>query len=132
LYYLRRRLPALIQHSDDEESRNEEVVTLRLNHHFRVSSFDNYRWRGSELKDLCLYEYIKIIKKEKSDPTTGKGLRFHKDHPEYGKMTQIICNPESDPRTVALLGPLSQYQQDEDRIRGGHPETLAMQNDLAG
>jgi PIF1-like helicase/Helitron helicase-like domain at N-terminus len=132
LYYLRRRLPALIQHSDDEESRNEEVVTLRLNHHFRVSSFDNYRWRGSELKDLCLYEYIKIIKKEKSDPTTRKGLRFHKDHPEYGKMTQIICNPESDPRTVALLGPLSQYQQDEDRIRGGHPETLAMQNDLAG
>src|SRR5467141_1086199 len=46
-------------------------------------------------------------------------------------MTQVICGPESLPRTVTLLGTLSKYQQDEDSIRGGHPETLAMQNDLA-
>jgi len=31
-----------------------------------------------------------------------------------------------------LVGQLSQYQHIEDRVQGGHPETLAMQNDLAG
>jgi len=63
LYYLRRRLHALIQRSDDEEGRNEEQVAIRLNGNFHVSVFDDYRWRGSELKDLCLYEYVKIIRK---------------------------------------------------------------------
>src|SRR5436309_10702404 len=133
LYYLRRRLQALIQRSDDEEDRNEEQVAIRLNGNFHVSVFDDYRWRGSELKDLCLYEYVKIIRKRATKHRTGGDIDFHVNHPEHGEKTQVICNPESHvTRTVTLVGQLSQYQHDEDRIRGGHPETLAMQNDLAG
>src|SRR6202046_1238860 len=132
LYYLRRRFEALIQRSDDEEGTNEEQEAINLNRNFRASIFDDYRWRGSDLKDLCLYEYIKVIRKRAAEHRTGGDLDFDEQHPEHDKMTQAICGPESPPRTVTLLGTLSKYQQDEDSIRGGHPETLAMRNDLAG
>ena len=52
------------------------------------------------------------------------------NHPKHGEKTQIICDPSSVARAVTLVG-LSQYQHIEDRVRGGHPETLAMHNDLA-
>src|SRR6202161_3910549 len=55
LYYLRRRLLPIIQHSDDDEERNEEHVTIRERENFPTSTFDDYRWRGSALKELCLY-----------------------------------------------------------------------------
>jgi hypothetical protein len=41
------------------------------------------------------------------------------------------CAPNSVARVVTPVGQLSQYQYNEDRVQGGHPETLAMQNDLA-
>ena len=132
LYYLRRRLQALIQGSDDEEGRDEEQVAINLGRNFHVSIFDDYRWRGPDLKELCLYEYVKIIRKRTSKHRTGSDIDFDVNHPEHGGKTQVICGPGSVPRTVTLVGPLSKYQYDEDRIRGGHPETLAMQNDLAG
>ena len=132
LYYLRRRFGALIQRSGDEEGTNEEQVAIYPNRNFHASIFDDYRWRGSDLKDLSLYEYVKVIKKRAAEHRTGGDLDFDVQHPEHGKMTQVICGPGSLPRTVTLLGTLSEYQQDEDSIRGGHPETLAMRNDLAG
>jgi len=132
LYYLRRRLQALIQGCDDDEGRNEEQVAINLGENFHVSIFDDYRWRGPDLKELSLYEYVKVIRKRTSKHRTGSDIDFDVNHPEHGKKTQVICGPGTVPRTVTLVGPLSKYQYDEDRIRGGHPETLAMQNDLAG
>jgi len=58
-------------------------------------------------------------------------MDFTLDHPEHGEKTQVICAPNSVPRVVTPVGQLSQYQHNEDRVQGGHPETLAMQNDLA-
>jgi Helitron helicase-like domain at N-terminus len=83
LYYLRRRFQTLIQRSDDEEGTlNEEQVTINLNRNFRASVFDDYRWRSSGLKDLCLYEYIKVIKKREAEHRTGGDLDFDIQHPE--------------------------------------------------
>src|SRR2546421_2246989 len=49
----------LIQCSDNDDGRNEEQVAIKLSGNVRVSVFDDYRWRDSDLKDLCLYEYVK-------------------------------------------------------------------------
>jgi len=132
LSYLRRRLQAILKPSGDEDARDEEqivITTSRANSHANV--FDDYRCRGSELKDLCLYEYVKIIRKRPAKNRTGSDIDFNANHPEYGEKTQVICGPGPVTRTVALVGQLSQYQHIEDRVQGGHPETLAMQNDLA-
>ena len=132
LYYLRRRLLPIIRGVYDDEERNEEHVAIRPNLKFPASLFDDYRWRGSALKDLCLYEYVKLIRKRSPKNRTGADLDFDEHHPDHGKMTQVICDLESTPRTVAFVGPISQYQYLEDHIKGGHPKTLAMENDLAG
>jgi hypothetical protein len=131
LYNLRCRFQGLIRCCNDDEGENQEQTTIRLNENIRASIFDDYRWRGSDLKDLCLYEYVKVVRKRPARNRTGKDLDFQVNHPDYGKMTQFICGSESIPRTVALVGQLSEYQDDEDRIPGGHPKTLAMRNDLA-
>jgi hypothetical protein len=132
LYYLRRRLLALIQRSDDGDSRSEEQVAIQPNRNFRVSIFDDYRYRGSDLEDLCLYEYVKIVRKWAAKHRTESDIDFHVNHPEHGEKRQLVCGPGDVARRVTLVGQLSQHQYDEDRVRGGHPETLAMQNDLAG
>jgi hypothetical protein len=112
LYYLRRRLQALVQRCDDEEGRREGQVTVHLHRNFRVSVFDDYRWRGSDLKDLCLYEYVEIVRKRVTRHQTGSDINFDVNHPEK---TQVICGPGDAKRTATLTGQLSQSQHDEDR-----------------
>jgi Helitron helicase-like domain at N-terminus len=131
LYYLRHRLETLIQCSNNEDYRNEERVTVNTNKNVHVNILDDYKWRGSDLNQLCLYEYVKIIEKRKPKKRTKADFDFDVNHPEHGKQTQIVCGPEATPITVALVGPLSLNQYNEDRIPGGHPETHAIQNDLA-
>ena len=75
----------------------------------RVSVFDDYRWRDSDLKDLCLYEYVKIIRKRLGKNRTESDIDFHVNHPEHGEKTQVICGPGSVRRTVALVGQLTAY-----------------------
>src|SRR5947207_5447163 len=84
LYYLRRRLQAIIQCSDDDDGRNEEHVVIKSSGNVHVSVFDDYRWRGSELKDLCLYEYVKVIRKRPGKNRTESDIDFHVNHPEHG------------------------------------------------
>jgi Helitron helicase-like domain at N-terminus len=104
LHYLRRRLQAFVQHCDDEEGRREEQVAVHLNRNFRLSVFDDYRWRGSDLKDLCLYEYVKIIRKRAARHRTGSDINFDANHPEHEEKTQVICGPGDAKRTVTLIG----------------------------
>jgi hypothetical protein len=93
LHYLRRRLQALIQGCDDEDGRNEEQVAINLGGNFHVSVFDGYRCRGLDLKELCLYEYIKIIRKRAPKHRTGNDMDFDVNHPEHGGKTHVICGP---------------------------------------
>ena len=62
----------------------EEQVAIKLSGNIRVSVFDDYRWRDSDLKDLCLYEYVKIIRKRPGKNRTESDIDFHVNHPEYG------------------------------------------------
>ena len=80
------------------------------------------------LRPLCIYEYVKLIRKRPAKNRMGDDLNFDLCHPKYGEKTQVICNQKT---TAILGGPLSPYQHVEDGMRGGHPETLAMRNDLA-
>ena len=86
LYYLRRRFQDIIQHSDDD-GRNEEQVTVKLHGNVHVSVFDDYRWRGPDLAALCLYEYVKIIRKRPAENRIGSDIDFDVNHPEHSTRT---------------------------------------------
>ncbi len=63
---------------------------------------------------------------------TSHDIQFLPEHPDYeSKIQHYTGKRPADTYTVALTGPLSENQPLEDGIHGGHPETEAMQNDLA-
>jgi len=134
LHYLRRRFLSIIRPSEDnedDEAIDTEQVTVRLTEKRPVTCFEDYRWRGPDLKTLSLYEYLRLVRKRPARNRVSSDIDFAMDHPEHGENTQIICDPSSIPRAVALVGPLSKYQHIEDRVKGGQPNTRAIQNDVA-
>ncbi|KAJ6125807.1 hypothetical protein N7471_010300 [Penicillium samsonianum] len=56
---------------------------------------------------------------------------FHPRHPRRSACVQHVARSSSQIATVAFSGQLTQYQTAEDSIRGGHPMTDAIANDLA-
>lgn len=95
-----------------------------LSHH--AGGHQTYR------EDTCKhFRRLSMERKRPARKRTGSDIDFTVNHPEHGEKTQIVCDPSSVARAVTLVGQLSQYQHIEDRVQGGHPETLAMQNDLA-
>jgi hypothetical protein len=109
LHYLRRRFEALICRSNGGDAINEEEIAVTSAARAQASVFDDYRCRDAMLKPLCIYEYVKLVRKRPPKNRTGGNRKT----------------------TVILGGPLSPYQHVEDSMQGGHPETLAMRNDLA-
>jgi Helitron helicase-like domain at N-terminus/PIF1-like helicase len=132
MHYLRRRFEALIQRSKGDNDITEERVAVTSAARAKTSIFDDYKYRGPALQPLCLYEYVKLVRKRPAEDLTESDLHFDSKHPEHGLMTQIICGKDSKRITVALVGQLSPYQDAEDGMPGGHLETQAMRNDLAG
>jgi hypothetical protein len=108
LYYLRRRLEALIHQSNIDDAINEEQVVVTSAATAQTSIFDDYKCRGSILKLLSLYEYVKLVRKRSpGDDRTEKDLDFHPNHPEHGQKTQVVCDRSSKKITVALVRQLT-------------------------
>lgn len=135
LYYLRRRFPSIVRGFTDNYGVDEEQVSIatssNVSSSVSASIFDDYRWRGPDLNHLCLYEYVKMVRKRPAKYRTSTDIDFDVDHPEYGRKAQRFYDSMSKRRTVALVGSLSDHQELEDHIVGGHPETFARDNDLS-
>lgn len=96
------------------------------------SLFNHYYWRGPSFSDFCLYEYFKLVDVKSMTQATSRDIRFLPEHPNYDNLIQQYSEKSSAPTfVVTLIGSLSENQPLEDSVRGGHPETLAIQNDLA-
>jgi hypothetical protein len=64
--------------------------------------------------------------------STTSDVSFLPEHPDYERLFQNYSGRKAaNTFTVALIGSLSENQSLEDSVRGGHPETESMQNDLA-
>ena len=91
-----------------------------------------YRWRGNDFSDLCLYEYMKLVVVKTMASAISTDTRFLPDHPLYKTHIQNYSKKRrAADYAVALNGSISENQALEDSVRGGHPQTDAMQNDLA-
>lgn len=96
-----------------------------------ASIFDNYKWRGSHLADLSFFEYCMLVQMKSARGSSSDDLDYDPAHPRYDTHVQRLARTTAQIATVAFTGPLTEFQTAEDAVRGGHPETEAIMNDLA-
>jgi len=121
------RFPA----DDSTDLMDEEQCAYQPGDKAPVSRFDNYKWRGPRLAHLPLFEYCMLVQTRNVRDAIAADLEFHPKHPKHGIQVQHLARKKSQVATVVFNGQLSQFQTEEESIRGGHPVTTAMENDLA-
>ncbi|KAH7120149.1 hypothetical protein B0J13DRAFT_166144 [Dactylonectria estremocensis] len=136
LWWLRRYVRTAIESTGSlfdgsPEFTGEEECAFQPKDTAPVSRFDNYRWRGPDLAHLTFFEYCMLVDvKSRSDATTSD-VEFDTIHPKSNTHVQRMARTESQVKTVSFNGQFSQYQIQEEGVRGGHPNTTAIKNDLA-
>lgn len=136
LWWLRQYVRMTIDSTESPSSNifeptGEEQCTFQPNDTAPVSRFDNYKWRGPQLGHLTFFEYCMLIQPKNKFDSIASDIEFDPRHPKSNTHVQRLARIKSQILTVCFNGQLSQYQTEEDAIRGGHPTTAAMKNDLA-
>ena len=90
-----------------------------------LTKFDNYHWRGPWLQHYCFYEYCKLVRRCPAGDATSMDCPYDPEHPKYGKDVQ-----PSQVYTVCFHGSLSDFQDEEERVRRGHPDIPAIKMTL--
>ncbi|KAJ5654961.1 hypothetical protein N7490_001964 [Penicillium lividum] len=109
----------------------DEPCTFQAGETAPVSMFDNYKWRGVDLATFSFFEYCMLVQIGRQRRNHHDHFDFDPRHPRCGACVQHVARSPSQVATVAFSGQLTQYQMAEDSIRGGHPMTDAIANDLA-
>jgi hypothetical protein len=136
LWWLRRYIRAIILPDNLESSHSsdpiaEEPCAYETGDTAPVSIFDNYKWRGSHIARLALFEYSMLVKTKNTRDVIADDIDFDPDHPRYTTYVQRLARTLSQVATVVFNGQLTEFQAAEDAIPGGHPETIAAKNDMA-
>lgn len=58
-------------------------------------------------------------------------VEYDPEHPKHGLCVQRMAHKRSLVMTVTFTGQLSEYQTEEESLRGGYPKTTVIVNDLA-
>ncbi|KAI7969587.1 hypothetical protein EIK77_006328 [Talaromyces pinophilus] len=109
----------------------EEACTYEINDKAPVSIFDNYKLRGPHLASLSLFEYGMLVRTKSQRDAVRDDMDIDPAHPRHGTHVQRIARTQSQVATVTFTGQLTEFQTAEDCIRGGHPTTAAIRNDVA-
>ena len=136
LWWLRRYVRGIL-YPDDPNNENtsvpvdDEPCRYEAGESAPVSAFDNYKWRGSILASLSLYEYCMMVQTRNNRSARPDDIDFDSSHPRCDNFIQHLAHNPSDLTTVTFNGQLTEYQTEEDSVAGGHPKTDAIMNDLA-
>ena len=110
----------------------DETTRVTIARNAPSTFFDHYRWRGPRFSGLCLYEYMKLVAVKTMASAISTDIPFLPDHPLHETHIQNYSKRRgAHDYSVALNGSISENQPLEDSVRGGHPQTDSMQNDLA-
>lgn len=128
LFALRNRFPSII--FQDIEDCTETYHRLSNLSQLPNSIFDNYKWRGFELADFSLFDYLKLITIANKSESISDNISFSPAHPNPGVKVQKPLGPSSSCEVlISLIGSLTN-EKAEDIVQGGHKETDAQLNDL--
>ena len=136
LWWLRWHIRSIVGFRATEREGNslpteEEPCRYEAGEKTPVTLFDNYRCRGPLLASLSLYEYCMLVQTRNQWNANIDDIAFDPSHPRHGTLVQHLAHRHSDMATVTFIGQLTEFQVEEDSIRGGHPKTDAILNDIA-
>jgi Helitron helicase-like domain at N-terminus/PIF1-like helicase len=131
LWSLRLFFRSLLQIPSASDGLDGQRCILRAHGDMPLSKFDNYRWRGPWLQHYCFYEYCMLVRRCPVGDATSIDCPYDPEHPKYGKDVQRLAKTSSQVSTVCFHGSLSDFQDEEERVQRGHPNTPAIKNDLA-
>jgi hypothetical protein len=130
--YVRMAIESIEALSDSSSvSVGEEQCAYQPEETAPVSRFDNYKWRGPVLACLNYFEYCMLVQTSSRGKSNASDVEFESKHPRSETHVQRLACRQSQVMTVHFNGQLSEFQTEEESIRGGHPTTSAIQNDLA-
>jgi len=72
-----------------------------------------------------------LVQTRKRCDATTSDVDFDSKHPKCDVYVQCLACTKSQVKTITFSGQLSQFQEEEDSIQGGHPYTTAIKNDFA-
>ena len=125
LWRLRLFFRSLLKIPSAFDELDSQRCILRPHGNMPPSTFDNYHWRGPWLQHYCFYEYCKLVRRCPAGDATSMDCPYDPEHPKYGKDVQ-----PSQVYTVCFHGSLSDFQDEEERVRRGHPDIPAIKMTL--
>ena len=116
---------------DSSDPMGEEHCAYQTGDNAPSSRFDNYKWRGPDLALLSLFEYCMLVQTKRVHDGITADIKFDPIHPKYSVYVQRLACKKSQLMTVTFNGQLSEFQAEEDTVQKGHPDTAAIENDIA-
>jgi hypothetical protein len=136
LWWLRRNVRQIIEPLNVDSGSysspmEEEPCTYEAGSTVPISVFDNYKWRGSHLTCLTLFEYCMLVRTKHVRDAILDDVDFDPLHPQSKTHVQRLARSWSQVATVTFNRQLTEFQASEDAVPGGHPKTVASMNGLA-
>jgi hypothetical protein len=136
LWWLRQYVRAAIQPTEllvnvSSDPMGEEQCTYEVGNKAPVSRFGNYKWRGPHLAHLSFFEYCMLVQTRSVRDGIAADVEFDLQHPKHSLYVQRLARKKAQVVTVTFNGQLSQFQAEEESVRGCHPRTIAIDIDLA-
>jgi hypothetical protein len=127
------RIAALCQESELleelEETGENQYTTFTANSGQPTTIYDKYRYRGSELQELCFYEYCCQVTTIKLQYSRASDLRFDKEYPIYDSLCQRVAKEYKDMITPSIYGKISELENQQDSITGEYENIGPILND---
>jgi hypothetical protein len=80
---------------------------------------------------LSFFEYCILVQTRKRREATTTNIDFDYKYPKCNIYIQRLACTKSQVITVTFTRQLSQFQEEEESIQGGYPNTTAIKNDFA-
>ncbi len=123
--------PKIIFYNAEDKEAADNLIPFGSSMIMPTSIFDNYHYRGEELKSYSFYNYIKTIFCVKYSTRQRGDILFDRRHPNLLSKVQRPPTSQECDMLVGLVVLLSTNERVEDAIRGGHPKTDTRRNDVA-
>jgi len=130
IYRLRRHIRMYLQTLPADDLAEDSCV-LPVRTQKPVDRFDNYRWRGENLKDYTFFEYCMVVQRCSRREASSTDYPYDERHPNFETYVQRVAKTSAQIHTVCLHGQLSEFQEEEETVKRGHAMTAAIRNDLA-
>ena len=114
---------------DLQQTSHDQYSTFTANRRQPTTMYDNYRYRGTELADICFFEYCCQVQVRNLEHSRSSDVRFDAQHPSYDSLCQRVAEQRKDLVTPSIYGKVSELEDTRDTITGEYQNTGPIWND---